>query len=129
MSPAKRIWSVYSPPVLMYGVIFFLSSMRISQFPSTLQGIPDVVPHFGEYFLLTLLIRRIFAGRPGGRAVLPSFLIPVLLGFLDEVHQHFVPTRSFSAMDLVYDLLGIAAALLLFFKFSRRPAGPSGGNI
>jgi len=129
MSPAEKIWNYYFPPVLMYGLICFLSSMRTSQFPRSLTGIPDAVPHFGEYFLLAFLIRRIFTGRSGWRVALSSFSIPMLLGFLDELHQHFVPTRTFSAMDLVYDLLGISAALLLFPVWSRRRSDRSTGRI
>lgn len=122
MPPSEKIWRLYSPPVLMYGLIFFLSSMRSSQFPQPLLGIPDAVPHFGEYFLLAFLIRRIFSGPSDWRTALSSVSIPLLLGFLDELHQHFVPTRSFSAVDLVYDLLGISAALLLFSACSRKRA-------
>jgi VanZ family protein len=129
MSSAQKIWTYYAPPVLTYGLICFLSSLRTSQFPRSLAGIPDAVPHFGEFFLLAFLIRRIFTGRPGWRVVLSSFSIPMFLGFLDELHQHFVPTRTFSAMDLVYDLLGISTALLLFSLWSRRHSGRSTGRI
>ena len=117
-----KLLGLYLPPALMYGLIFCLSSLRTDQFPRSFLSIPDIVPHFVEYFLLAFLIRRIFTERPGWSAALLSFLVSGLLGFLDELHQLGVPTRTFSWTDIGSDLAGISAAIFLFFLCSRARA-------
>ena len=116
------IGSLYLPPALTYGLIFCLSSLRTDQFPRSFLSIPDVVPHFAEYFLLAFLVRRIFAEWPGWSAIFLTFVVSGLLGFLDEIHQLAVPTRMFSWKDIGSDLAGISAALFFFFLYSRARA-------
>lgn len=55
-------------------------------------------------------------GRPGPSLV-TAWVIPVVFGALDEVHQGQVPGRSMEGWDLVADALGAAIACLLWARF------------
>lgn len=99
------------------GLIFYLSSQQDPDIPEI--GIPGVdkvahaILYAGLAATLSLGIRR-SNDRP-----LPAiqFAVPIifaiLYGITDEVHQLFVPNRTFEILDLVADGFG-AAALQVF---------------
>lgn len=103
----------FVPPMIIYAFIFYLSSRPASSFPDM---VPDVVPHFLEYALLGYFFIRIWQPAVDispaiskGRTIKIisfSFVLLVLLAFLDELHQYFVPTRFFEIKDLVVDSMG-----------------------
>jgi VanZ family protein len=97
------------PPLVVYGLICYLSSKPVSDFPS---GIPDIIPHVVEFFLLSYFFLRMFRNPLRRRQMVFSFFFLLMLAFLDEIHQLFVPTRVFSLVDLAYDLLGIVSGML-----------------
>jgi hypothetical protein len=70
--------------------------------------------HVGEYAVLALLLYRALGDAVGGwRGVGIAFAVAVGYAVTDEVHQRFVPGRECSVMDLGYDALGAAGALLV----------------
>lgn len=108
---------VYLPPLVIYGVIFYLSSKPPSALPAQ---IPDFIPHFIEYALLSFFFIRMFGKKRGFGIFVFSFLWLLALAFLDELHQHFVPGRYFTLEDMLMDSLGIAAGLAAYrFRRSR----------
>ena len=104
------------PFATCYGLIFYMSSRQVSQLPS---GIPDVIPHFIEFFVLAFLYMRGLKVRTT-RILLKGMLFLAALAILDEIHQLYVPTRVFSLLDILYDLSGIAAGLLCYIRMQPR---------
>lgn len=95
------------------GFIFFLSSRTWEGLPS-FEG-ADKGMHALLYFVLGgLLIWALRTTRLKGHKliVLAAFLIAVVYGLSDEIHQLFVPGREFSLYDLAAD--GIGAIIGIF---------------
>jgi len=104
---------LWLPPFLWMTVLFYLSSI------SNLRAVPDPGrdelirsgAHFFFYALGYLLFFRAFSGKR------KNFLLPLLVvliyAFLDELHQHFVPIRTFQIQDLLVDGAGAFLGLLL----------------
>ncbi len=121
-----RHFRYYFPLILWAGIIFFLSSLPGSTYPS----LPylDKVAHFFEYFILGyFLVRFIFnfdlsLTLPG--VFLTSIILGSSFGFLDEIHQIFVPLRSCDFFDWLTDILGISAGILIFLKTSSESKKP-----
>ncbi|MCJ8009138.1 VanZ family protein [Lederbergia wuyishanensis] len=72
-------------------------------------GICFELAHLVEFgFLYLFLILAVLTFRRlDSRIEAICFAIAVLYGIVDEVHQHFVPFRSFSIVDLMKDVLGV----------------------
>ncbi|MBD3308076.1 hypothetical protein GF339_16645 [candidate division KSB3 bacterium] len=101
--------------------IFLVSSLP--QPPIGGPEIPDYVLHTLEFFLLALLLMRLFLWRnspgEGGRkdvfalwqqACLLGLVIAIGYGISDEIHQAFVPGRYCSLHDVASDTLGALLA-------------------
>jgi len=109
---AGRTIAAWAPAVLYMALIWTLSSFS---FDAPIEHVPlrDKGVHFVEYGVLGLLVAhaclatwpRHHVLRPAALAV----LITVLWGWLDEIHQAFVPGRSSDALDLVADTAGALA--------------------
>jgi len=104
----------------MYGLIFYLSSLPGSSLPT---GIPDVIPHAGEYLLLALAVVYAFRGVRAKRFAAFMIILLLFLAAADEAHQYFVPGRHCSWLDLLYDFAGIGAGLALGHRLFKLPSG------
>jgi VanZ family protein len=72
--------------------------------------------HMVEYAILAALwFRTLSAGRrlPFATSALVALAISVAWAITDEVHQSFVPSRTASALDVVFDSTGATLCLLL----------------
>jgi VanZ family protein len=101
------VWR-WAPVVAWAGLIFGLSS--ISAFGTDL-GVLDAVlskaAHLTEYAVLGFLI--VWASRRESVA----FGLGIAYAASDEIHQHFVPGRHGSALDVAIDTVGIAIGVYL----------------
>jgi VanZ family protein len=103
----SRVLSLWLPVVAWAGVIFALSAI-----PSLSSGLGDwdyvlrKCAHMTEYAVLAILLVRAL-----GRE-LPAFLAAVAYAATDELHQHFVPGRHASPLDVAIDAVGITIGLL-----------------
>ncbi|MBN2188018.1 MAG: VanZ family protein [Chitinispirillaceae bacterium] len=98
-------------------------------------GVPaiseDVVrkcAHFFEYFVLGCLLFMGFLDRARSvRAVLVMFAAGLLFAVSDEVHQLFIPGRTMRPFDVLVDMAGIGAAVLVMRQMilRRPPRNPS----
>lgn len=99
-------------PALLYLAFIWLVSDRPGDSLPT--KVDDRIAHFGEYFLLMLLVTFAFTGFDPDRIRRGTLLAASGFSFawavLDEVHQSFVPGRFSSQKDVAFDLIGIAAA-------------------
>ena len=81
--------------------------------------------HVCVYFLLSLVLLRTFnRGRQGWRfsSSLAVMGLVILIAFLDELHQWFVPGRGSSFKDVILDSLAAALAqIFVWFRAQRRP--------
>lgn len=103
--------------LIVYAAIFALSSLPPSRLPS---GIPDILPHAGEFALLAFLLVQAFAAPRRLPAPAAAFLLVVLLGLLDEAHQLATPGRVFSLLDVLYDVMGAMIGLAVYLLLSRK---------
>jgi VanZ family protein len=107
----------WGPVVAWMATIFFFSSQSeplgsVSEGPYS--GLLERLSHAGEYAVLAVLLYRALGdGENGWRPVAIAFVATLAYAVTDEVHQAFVPGRECSLMDLGYDALGTAAALLI----------------
>ncbi|MDI6798591.1 MAG: VanZ family protein [Candidatus Aenigmarchaeota archaeon] len=94
-------------------VIFYLSSIPLN-FPEMINTIDPTKFsfHVAEYSVLGFLLFN------ATRNILFSVSISSIYGLGDEVHQYFVPFRSFSIFDLIADVIGSCLGVV-FFLISR----------
>ncbi|HKY33686.1 MAG TPA: VanZ family protein, partial [Candidatus Polarisedimenticolia bacterium] len=102
-------WAGLWGPVALYLALIVLVSHQPNLVPPG--EAPDGPLHLIEYFILAVLVTR--AAAPAGRVGLglasSVAAACVLFGVLDEVHQSFVPGRSATSRDVLYDAAGAAA--------------------
>lgn len=123
----QRVLWAWAPALLYMGLIWTLSSfdldIPIERFPLRDKGV-----HVVEYGVLGfLLAHAAFRTWPRHHVVRTATLavcITVLWGWLDEIHQAFVPGRSSEALDLLADTVGAfagtgARAAVRFFARQR----------
>lgn len=103
----------FLPPVIIYMVIFYLSSRPASTFPDV---VPDIVPHFIEYLVLAYFTIRAFGKNVTRKQIILCTVILLILAVLDELHQYYVPTRFFELKDILTDLTGSLTGMFLFLK-------------
>lgn len=109
----------WGPVVAYAALIFALSAQASFDFgPRDLWKLVfdfDKVVHACEYAVLALLLCRA-TNRPA-----VSWLIALLYGVSDEVHQSFVPGRTATVFDAVADATGAGLACAAWYWRARRP--------
>ena len=94
-------------------LIFGLSSISI---PPTLPGGSDKGAHAILYAGLGTLLLRALAGgqfrRIAVRTLLTAIVLAAAYGVSDEIHQLFVPGRSYEIADMVADAAGAGVATI-----------------
>lgn len=123
--PLERTLRVL-PALLYLTFTWFASAESADEIPDLL--VSDKVAHFGEYALLTLLVlfalTAFDAYRVTPARIALAGVVAIAWAALDEYHQSFVPTRDSSALDLVADAGGAAAALALVWVLAARERRP-----
>jgi len=74
----------------------------------------DYFIHFFEYFVLALLFvlwKKTTTYKPVSLGII--WLIGSAIASLDEVHQLWIPERTFNPIDLVFNSIGILSGLIL----------------
>ncbi len=75
--------------------------------------------HLIEYGVLGALLFRAFRAERGGwntRWAMAAVAVAAAVGGLDEWHQLFVPSRTASVGDVLFDAASAALAQMLFFR-------------
>ena len=100
------------------GIIFYLSSQVFSV--ETPYSNLDKIVHLIEYSILGFLASNAFSKNGSkenkDKTLFLSILFSFFYGLSDEVHQLTVPGRTFSLMDLLFDLLGGSLGGWFFWK-------------
>ena len=106
---------MWLPVVAWAGLIFALSS--ISDLGTEL-GTWDLVlrklAHAAEYAVLGFLLVRAL-----GREI-AALAVGIAYAASDELHQHFVPGRQGSPLDVLLDSVGVAVGVMAFKALSQR---------
>ena len=114
----------FVPAILYYAFIFLLSSLSIkgkTEIPFLDKGL-----HLVEFALLGFLLSiGLFLSFGSSLRVKSALTLAsgIFLGWLDELHQYFVPERSFDVLDIVADSIGILIGLIVFSYLSRTKRG------
>jgi VanZ family protein len=110
MKPTRALWkflSRWGPALGLMALIFSLSSLPAQQVPEF--GILDLlvkkVAHFVGYALLARAFMRGMKAETKKQVFL-AWLLAVLYGVTDEIHQSFVPGRRAALLDVGIDGLG-----------------------
>jgi len=124
-----KFFKLWLPVFTWCWLIFYLSSIpNLNTGWGTWDLILRKAAHITEYFILTLLLYRAFKGSFNFSSFYLLFwssVLSFLYAVSDEIHQAFVPTRSPSPKDVLFDTLGIIAFYLLIKynnKFSKTAA-------
>lgn len=125
--PRRRAAARWLPAIAWMVVIFALSSisgLRVSEEVEVDRPI-RALAHLASYaFLAGLVLYGVSGpGPPSRRELVLAFLIAVLYGSSDEIHQAYVPTRNGRAGDLFIDtfgaVIGLAIAAPLLIRWAR----------
>jgi len=123
--------------IVSIGCIFFLSFIVYQFIPN-----PYEFTHLPEYAVLSILVMWVLNKRKsknGGsqdrKNLKPEIIknpyvlsacITGLIGTVDEIYQHFLPTRYFTVYDIFLNILGGILGLIIFWGISRNKISESG---
>jgi VanZ family protein len=87
----------------------------------------DKLVHFGLYSVEAFFLYAAIAwrGRPGGFSLLRALALTGVMavwGAADELHQHWIPSRSMEGGDVAADVVGGAAGALAASAWWKREA-------
>lgn len=120
--PTRRRIAAWLPALMYMALIWTLSSMPMQV---SLASIPfkDKGAHAIEYgtlaFLFSHAIRKTWPATPLWRVLLYAVGLTFVWGFLDEVHQAFVPGRNSDSADLLADTVGATLGSACFGAYQR----------
>ena len=113
-----RFVSRFAPPLLLMGLIFFLSAQPdLSTGLGTWDLILRKLAHMAEYGLLWFLWWRALGY---GNPLIPA-AIAIGYSITDELHQTTVEGRHGTPIDVLIDSTGVALAYLAVRVRTRRP--------
>ena len=108
---ALRLWA---PVVLWAAVIFAFSSVPdLGTGLGTWDLVLRKIAHAAEFAVLGALLLRALRDERAALAAGVAYAVS------DELHQHFVPGRVGSPLDVAIDAVGVAAGVLLWRWFGR----------
>jgi VanZ family protein len=110
--PISRLAFAWFPVVAWAALIFGLSS--IPDLGTGLGGWDLALrkaAHFAEYAILGALLARALYNTMTGWAWI-AWVAGAVYAASDELHQHFVPGRQGSPVDLAIDAVGVAVGVL-----------------
>lgn len=105
----NKIFFVYTPLVLYWLLILTLTSLPSRSLPEV--GISDKISHLLAFFGLAVLLSLTFQFQEKWEKLktnykIYTFWVVTLYGFLDELHQLFIPGRSGTLDDWIADIVG-----------------------
>lgn len=118
----KKLFIFWLPVIIWSSVIYFFSS--IPHLKIEILGFWDLIlrkiAHIVEYAILSLLYFRAIKNTTNLKGTSfyfwPMFL-SLIYAISDEIHQHFVPGRYCSVVDIGIDSVGIIIGCVIYTKF------------
>ena len=109
--PRAKRFLTHWLPVIVFCLLIFIQSSR--PFPDLIPAFSfiDKLLHFTAWTLLGFLFFRAYHGNSPfshrkDLLIWISFLSAALYGVSDEIHQHFVPSRTADILDILADVAG-----------------------
>jgi VanZ family protein len=133
---ARRSLLRWLPALGWMAVIFLLSAqggLRVSEDPGVDRPL-RIVAHLATFGLLGALVLFAISGRqrPSGPAALAAVGVTLLYALSDELHQALVPGRTGRLDDVVVDLVGAVAgvvvAAIILTRLAEAGSGDELGN-
>lgn len=130
ISKTLKLWL----PVIAWVTLIFLFSANPNPYkllPDAIEGTWDtfigITMHFIEYTILAFLLSRaLYHHQTTTRKnLLIIILLTMLYALTDEIHQLFVPGRTFQIFDLLIDLLGSITGILIYKKLLKARSAKS----
>ncbi|MGH7726218.1 MAG: VanZ family protein [Candidatus Eiseniibacteriota bacterium] len=113
----------YWVPVFAYVTLIFALSSIANLRPPIRTNYADKLAHLVEYAILGTLLARAFRGSRAFPSAIACSLLAVITGFAtgiaDELFQEHVPGRISSALDFVFDSVGVVLGQLLYALLAR----------
>lgn len=114
----RKVVLVYIPLIIYWSLLFMGTTLPAPDVPSF--GVGDKIKHLGAFFGLAVLLSFSFHYQNKNLLLKKYFLTGALLiaifyGFLDELHQRFIPGRSSELLDWFADSLGAAAGIVFVY--------------
>ena len=110
----KENFTIYWLPLVLYVIVIFIlaiipvtSKLNVLSYNSSMY-----VLHAFEFFVLAVLIFRLFSYFKLEYPYLFTLVLVVLLGLLTETVQLLISYRSFNPFDLLADIIGGSFILL-----------------
>ncbi|WP_347487999.1 VanZ family protein [Desulfoscipio sp. XC116] len=117
------------PATLWMALIYYLSGRTGSELKSLFPLIENFNPgHIAAYFVLAPLYYLALYKHNHNRSFMKAFLLCLLYGITDEIHQHFIPTRFPDIYDLARDLLGAGLGLAIVYLAKKKRGLKSHGK-
>jgi len=104
------------PWLLWLSLIWIVSSLPSDNLPSYMNKIVgiDKLAHFTQYLILGLLVNRwLKRMNMSGKKSLYMYGFILALALIDELHQIFIPGRSFSVYDMIANGSGLVCGYLI----------------
>ena len=102
--------------ILIFGVIFYISSLSFAPSAASPQSTNATIYHFSIFFILGIfLFISVLERRWKLKKIFVVLLIATTYAALDELHQFWVPGRFCSIEDFLLDFTGILFASLIYF--------------
>lgn len=120
----KNRWLSVILTIVVVGIIFILSNISFTGLPAGVNWM-TIVYHILIFFLLTFFL---FASIKGTKRiklwhVVLVLVLTILYAFSDEFHQAFVPGRSSTLRDVLYDTTGIFFSVFFYVLRSNNKSG------
>jgi LPXTG-site transpeptidase (sortase) family protein len=118
MKKIKLFLNIWLPVILWCGLIFYLSSvpnLKAARNPQWDEIIRSGV-HLVFYGILYALFFRALNFKKKKKNFRSPLIFACLYALSDEVHQYFIPTRTFQLKDLVVDWSGAGLGWLSIWK-------------
>jgi len=118
----NKIGLVYIPLGIYWLVLLTATSLPGPSLPPIFITFGDKIKHFGAYMILAILLAvtlRVQDKFPSLKYAYIKFTFIFIgyYGIFDEIHQIFIPGRSFDLLDYVADLLGALAGTFIASRF------------
>jgi len=76
--------------------------------------------HFFEYFIFGILLYNVFLNYNVKEKIIASILISFIYILTDEIHQTFIPGRTFELLDIGLDLAGSIVGIYIFKVYKQK---------
>ena len=125
MMQNKNVFSRLLNLTGLFTIIYMILIFILSSIPGRYIGMKgftliDKWVHMIEYSILGVLILLTLKNRIINNKIriISAVALSTFYGITDEIHQLFVPNRSFDYFDILADFIGSCAGVLLFYIVS-----------